>query len=264
MKTNNIGLANLCVSNSLQESYLEKNKLYDAKDLTLEFFQIIKKSPILQLEYKVFNNLKNKHINNDVLATRYIDNNIKLFEIYTTDEIINENKKISKFVDENILNRLDKKNVNLFESIHNLIIETIKDYEDIDVDKIHESFDVILNHIKTNENEDDINNKSKHVVSEDIIKIAVDKFNEKYSKLSENEIKLFKKLTESTVTEKEKLLNQYKTLNIDMLNSIKSNGLNDKIMESVKKIESIEYDSKNIDRDIINLFKLNSELNEEN
>ena len=83
MKNTNIGIANLVISNKLKESYFNNNLIEESKKLTTDFLDIVKSSPILQLEFKVFNNLDNKVIENDLIATRYIDSNIKLFEIYT-------------------------------------------------------------------------------------------------------------------------------------------------------------------------------------
>ena len=87
MKNTNIGIANLVVSNKLRDSYFNNSLIEESKKITTDFFEVVKSSPILQLEFKVFNNLENKTIENDLAATRYIDSNIKLFEVYTIDEI---------------------------------------------------------------------------------------------------------------------------------------------------------------------------------
>ena len=147
MKNINIGIANLIVSSKLKDSYLNNDLIEESKKVAFNFFDIVKTSPILQLEFKVFNNIDNKHIGNDSLATRYIDNNIKLFEVYTIDEINKEHEKLNVFLTEGIIPDNDEK-IQLYTAIDNLIKESLTDYDKVDVDDIHESFNVVLTHIK--------------------------------------------------------------------------------------------------------------------
>ena len=81
MKNINIGIANLFVTKKLKDAYFNNSMLEESKTVSSDFFEIVKNSPILQLEYKVFNNIESKHIDNDLTASRYIDNNIKCKEI---------------------------------------------------------------------------------------------------------------------------------------------------------------------------------------
>ena len=151
MKLINVGVANLYISDKLKMSYFDSDYINESKKSANEFLEVIKNSPILTLEFKIFNNIENKEIDNDLVATRYIDNNIKLFEIFTVDEINNEHKKLSKFINKKI--KLDEEKVKLYNSITNLIIESVSDTENIDVDQIHESFTHVLTHIKKDKNQ---------------------------------------------------------------------------------------------------------------
>ena len=69
MKNTNIGIANLVVSNKLKNSYFNHELIEESKKLTTDFFNAVRNSPILELEFKVFNNLENKTIENDLAAT---------------------------------------------------------------------------------------------------------------------------------------------------------------------------------------------------
>ena len=146
MKNTNIGIANLVISNKLKESYFNDNLLEESKKLTTDFFSTVKSSPILQLEFKVFSNIENKHIDNELVATRYIDNNIKLFEVYTINEIDKEREKLYPFLTEEIQNNSER--IALYEAIDTLITESLNDYDKIDVDAVHEAFTLVLNYIK--------------------------------------------------------------------------------------------------------------------
>lgn len=257
MKKINIGVANLIISNKLKESYFNDKLSEESKKLITDFFNVIKNSPILQLEFKIFNNLENKNIENDLTATRYIDSNIKLFEVYTTSEIINEHKKLNKFLNEEV--ELDSDKIKLYNAIDNLIIESIKDNDNIDIDCIHESFTTVLNHIKSPKKQLDGNDDIK-LINEDVIEIAVNKFNEKYETLNETDKNLLKRLIKSNNKEKQELLENYKTENLVILERVNNNSIEDKITKTIQKIREMSYNSKTIDDDIISLHELKKDL----
>ena len=87
MKNINIGIVNLVVSNKLKDSYFKNEMINESQEQINEFFDVMKTSPVLQLEFKVFNNIEGKHVENEILAKDYIDNHVKLFEVYTIEEI---------------------------------------------------------------------------------------------------------------------------------------------------------------------------------
>ena len=139
MKNTNIGIANLVVSNKLKNSYFNHELIEESKKLTTDFFNAVRNSPILELEFKVFNNLENKTIENDLAATRYIDSNIKLFEVYTISEIEAERTKLNKFLLENVIAKItaenfdyDPKRIDLYNAIDVLITESLNDYDKVD------------------------------------------------------------------------------------------------------------------------------------
>jgi hypothetical protein len=254
MKKINVGIANLFVSNQLKESYFNGSELNETKKVAKSLLEIIKESPILQLEFKIFNNIENKHIENDVLATRYIDNNIKLFETYTIDELENEHKKLIKFIKEDQIS--DNNKVKLYESVFNLIEESLKTYDEVDVDKIHESFNVVLEHIKKDKTKNNIIESEN--INEDIIELAINRFNEKYSNLDEQDIDLFKKLVSYSDDEKLKLFEDFKINNISLIESLDLEE--DKKIKTIKKINEMVFDITEIDNNIIKLHELKKEL----
>ena len=74
MENVNIGIINLVVSSELKGSYFKNEMVTESKEKINEFFDVVKSSPLLQLEFKVFNNIEGKHIVNEVIAKDYIDN----------------------------------------------------------------------------------------------------------------------------------------------------------------------------------------------
>lgn len=258
MKNINIGIVNLLISNKLKDSYFSNSLNEESKKITTNFFDVVKNSPILQLEFNVFNNLENKYIENDVLATRYIDNNIKLFEVYTIDEIKRENSKLNSLINEECV---DEDKIKLYNAIDSLIQESLNDYDKINVDNIHESFTIVLNHIKEPKNKvinEDINNTE--YVNEEVIEIAIDKFNEKYEGLNEEDRTLLIKLIKSTKKEKQQLLEEYKTQNLTLLEAVNISNYNEGVSKAITKINEMKYNSQTVEDDIISLHELKKGL----
>lgn len=258
MKNLNIGIINSIVSNKLKESYFNNNLIEESKKLTYDFLDIVKSSQILQLEFEVFNNLENKFIDNDVTAARYIDNNIKLFEVYTLQEVKNEHKKLKPFLNENA-DSIDDYKMQLYNSINTLIKESLKSNDEINVDKIHESFTFILSHIKEPKKTtiSEIDNKS---LNEDVIEIAVNMFNEKYKSLNEEDLNLVHNLIKLNENDKKNLLESYKNETISLLEAINSEAAKDNILKSIQKITAMKFNKFSVDDDIISLHELKKNL----
>jgi len=258
MKNVNIGIANLIISNKLNESYFNDKLIDESKKIAFDFFKVVKKSPVLQLEFKVFNNIEGKHIENEIFAKEYVDNNIKLFEIYTLDEIEKERKKLNTFITEDNISEDDEK-VQLYNAIHTLINESLKVGDDVDVDSIHESFTLVFNHIRTPKKAL-LENVDVELINEDVIEIAVGKFNEKYASLDESDRDLLRTLIKSKPKEKKVLLETYKTETLNILEGIDKVNVKDNITKAIEKIKEMTYSKKTVDDNIIGLHEFKKEL----
>lgn len=257
MKNHNIGIINLVISNTATNSFLNETTINESLKITSEFINIVKKSPLLQLEFKVFNNIENSHIEGEVAANKYLDNNIKLFEIYTITEIDVEREKIGKFV--NSENIPTNKRTALYEAIDTLITETLSDYNDVDVNKIHEATTLILEHLKTSKvNFLDVSDDTG--INEDVVKIAVNLFNKKYSSLNEDDISLIKALMSGSAVNKEELLGIYKKDTLILLEEVNGKDVTDNITKAISKINEMEYNDSSVDDNIISLYELKKDL----
>ena len=257
MKNVNIGIVNLVVSNNLNEAYFNNALITESKKVAFDLFETVKSSALLQLEFKVFNNLESKHIEDDQIATRYIDNNIKLFEVYTLKEIDAEREKLIPLA---LWNKIpDNDTVKLYEAINVLITESLKESNDVDIDGLHESFILVLNHIKTPK-QSLLENVDVEALNEDVLEIAVGKFNEKYAGLNEDDKNLLQTLIKSGTKEKQGLLETYKTDTLTILEGLGKADTNDKVAKAIEKIKEMVYNQKNVDDNIIGLHELKKEL----
>ena len=258
MKNVNIGIANLIISNKLNESYFNDKLIGESKKTAFDFLNVDKSSPILQLEFKVYNNIESKHIENELLAKEYIDSHVKLFEVYTIEEIEAEHEKLNDFLQEDITT-LDVDKVELYNSVNILITESLKNTIEIDVDAIHESFTKVFNHVKSPKKAL-LENVDVEPMNEEVIELAVGKFNERYASLDESDRELLKTLIKSSTKDKKALLETFKTDTLTILEGINKDKVQDNIAKAIQKIKEMAYSKKNVDDNIIGLHELKKEL----
>ena len=91
-------------------------------------------------------------------------------------------------------------------------------------------------------------------------KILIDKFNEKYNGLNEDDKNLLQTLIKSKISEKKKILEDYKTENITYLENLNKDETKDNIVKAIKKINEMKYTPDTIDEDIISLYELKNNL----
>lgn len=257
----NIGIVKAYISNKLKENYLQSNSLNESKELTKDFFSIIKESEILGSLLSTFKNIENKHIINDVVATRYIDESISIFNKYTKDEILNECAKLDKFN----INGFDCENANLYESINTLILHSSKSDDMPDVDIVHEAFVTVLDYIKTDKNKDLTESKVidfnyEYFTPETVIGVALNKFNEKFNSLDEREKKILQVLTFGDKQDKVTIFETLRKENLAKLQEMKGDDIQDKITETISKIEKMGSEDNVIAENTINLFELKKNL----
>jgi hypothetical protein len=257
MKSINIGIVNLVVSKKLKNAYFNNSLIEESKEITNDFFNVLKNSPILQLEFKVFNNIENKHIENDLVATRYIDNNIKLFEVWTLQEVEKEHNKLKPFLTEDI--QVDDNKVQLYIAIGNLIKESLSNYDAVDVDDIHESFTLVLDHVKSTK-QSLTESVDTDFIDENVIEIAVNKFNARYESLTDGDKGLLQKLIRYDNDKKSDLLEEYRNEDLKLLESIDKEIINDVKIKAVQKIKEMKFNPQTVDDDIIGLHELKKDL----
>jgi len=263
MKALNVGIVKDIITRNMSNDYIVEGRVDNSKIKASEFLKIVSNSPLLQLEYKVFDRLEKKHISNDMAATRYIDNNLSLFEGYTQEQLIQEHNKIKKFVDKNIA-FIDDNKYNFYVALGNLISETLND-SNPDVDLIHESFTTVLNHV-TEEKEVVVEEKvnelqiPKEVAPEKLIEVAINKFSEKYASLTEDDMRLIKNIASSNDRGRNDLFETLKKDNLRLLESTNKEGVEDKINGTIDKIKKMEFKNESSIKDIMSLHELKMNL----
>ena len=191
------------VFNSLLAESLGKND-EKTKDLFKKYVKIIKESEILKTQFLIYNNIENKVDSDPMSAFAYVSENLKLLEKFNQSEILKENKKLS-FLINSFKEKLEEDYdlSNLHESISDLIF--IKRTPQ-NVEKVMTEIKKVTDYITANK-EKTINEKIDLPLSL-MTKLMVDKYNQKYSSLDENEKKLLKVLISTDVESKKDFYNK--------------------------------------------------------
>ena len=148
---------------------------------------------------------------------------------------------------------MNKKNTKLFESIKTI------GFQDVIMEQSVSANDFI-NELRGPDGLVSELAKQGRVKDSEWLKGQVSEFNEKYSTLNEDELSLFKKLVNSTDSEKEDLFEEYKENGIKLLKKLNEESNSAKVTQSINKIVEMKYDSKDADNNIISLFELKQGL----
>ena len=178
----NFGTLKQYVTDQLTQSLLTESK--DGKKIFESFMKQIKLSDILKTQFKIFGNIENQFIKDELKATRYINENINLIKKFKYKDIIQESKKLFDkfFIKEN--KEQCPCSTKLYENLDILIKETISNNPD--PYKKYNSFNNVLEYIMT-ENTSKKEQDNYKIVNETffptskIIEMAIKKFNNKYS-----------------------------------------------------------------------------------
>lgn len=262
MATNNFGIIKATFTNYMNES---ENLL--AKEMFGKFMNLIKESKFLRTEFEVYKNLENKHIPNEYLAIKYIDENIQLLSsLYTKEHAINEHAKLPKLI-EGLEIKVSSSKRELYEHIDTLIFESLTGDGIANVDKMHESLSFVLEYVKNNkpklrEYSESLSPEIQAIPKDFLIKKAIQKFNDRYVGLNENDKQIFKSILSSNNEDKENVFTLIKEDTITKLESLigKPDIEDDRINESIDRIKKMSFNTETYSNDIISLNNLNKDI----
>ena len=185
----NFGKINNGFLNILTNVVMKDDK---AKRLLKKYKDTIKESEILKTQYLLYKNIEQKTESDALMANLYVSEAIKLLEKYSKSDIEKENKKLVKLLKENNGNIEDSYELSdLHESITNLIF-TKRNPKN--VDKIITETKKVADFILNNKIVD--TTTSLGLPNSVAGKLLINKYNEKYKDLSEDEKNVLKVLIE--------------------------------------------------------------------
>ena len=232
------------------------------KDLFGKYIKTIKESEILRTQFMIYNNIENKIESDAFTANLFVSENLRLLEKYKISDIIKENKKLMtllKNVKTDIKESYDQRLSDLHESL-SMLITTKKSTSNIN--EVTENLGKVITFIKENKAKEA--KESIDLPNSMLSTIMVEKYNDRYSTLTESEKAILKVMIESTDEEKQEVYKQTLRECIDLINeNLKEANLDakDKLLQVKDKLLNDKLEvNENFFKNISKLVDLKTSL----
>lgn len=233
---------NKAYSQDLIDNTNNYKKLYE------EFLKTIKSSPVLMLEYTIYENLKKHNLDYNE-SLRFIEANISALSKIDKTTLLKENKKLEKFDLKEI--QLSEDKIKLNENIENVINESV--FKKItNVNKLHESVNFLIESL-TKKEETQLKKSDKNFKISHVFNLAKKKLEEKFSNLEQDEMEVISTFIKGDEKNKKTIFENYKKSTKNFLLKEKDNISSEVLTETFNFIDTLEY---NTDTAINNLSKL--------
>jgi hypothetical protein len=201
------------------------------KNIFKTYIKTIRENEALKTQFLVYNNIENKIEENEFKANLFLQENIALLNKFSKKEILEANKKLAKSI--SIENESYEKQ-ELHENLSELIF--LKKSAN-NIDAIVETTSNIIIHMKNNKLK--LVKEAIELPNSMLSTIMVEKYNERYSSLDENEKEILKVLIESTDDQKQEVYKKTLKECVDLINeNLKEADLNakDKLLQVKEKL----------------------------
>lgn len=189
----------------------------DKKKLLKKYVKTLKESEILKTQFLVYENIENAIEADQFTANLIISENLTLLDKYSKKDLIKENQKLlslSEEIADNVNESYDEKLQSLHESISNLIF---MGKNASTINEATKNRKAVLDFINTNKAK--VVEETYNVPNSMLSSILVEKYNERYSELTETEKEVIKVLIESDDNQKLDLYTKITRECIDLIDS---------------------------------------------
>jgi len=253
---NNFGNIKDTFKNLVIESVIKKNDR--GKKLFSKFLKTIKENKTLKDQYLIYNNLQNSKFDDPVQAREFVKENISLLKGLNKSHIAKGNNFFLKLLKGNTL---IKENNSFYKDVL-FLVESKKTPSNIK--KINESINNIVRVMLEKENVDNIVTESIDLPPSVLTKLAVNKFNSRYSNITESEKEIIKTVLNGSNEDKENIFKKLKRECIDTIdNKLNENSdldLKDKLLKVKDKLLNTNFSLDNFNSDISKIYDLNESI----
>jgi hypothetical protein len=251
-------------TNILVESYVNGDQ--KGKLLYKKFLKIIKEDESLKSYFIIYKNIEGKTFNNEFEASEYLKENLNILDKFRGDNGVSFGiKKLRKLLESSGL-EINTKPTKLHESLNNLLTSP-KNVNTLNL--IHESKSDLIKWL-TSSKENDSDDKTYVVDGVDpkkFLEIAVDKFNEKYTNLTEEQKNILKVIRENELDQMSIILENLVSENIKLINNnlieYQDNTIiKEKLLETKDIVYNIKENSDNTADSILKLLQLKNSLSD--
>lgn len=253
---NNFGNIKDTFKNLVIESVIKKND--KGKKLFSKFLKTIKENKTLKDQYLIYSNLQNTKFDDSVEAREFVKENISLLKKLNKEHITKGNDFFLKLLKGN---EIIKENDSFYKDILFLVESEITPFN---VKKVNESTNNIVRLMLEKEEVEEVVTESIDLPPSVLTKLAVNKFNSKYSDITETEKEIIKTVLNGSNENKEETFNKLKRECIDTIdNKLNENSdldLKDKLLKVKDKLLNTNFSLDNFNTDISKIYDLNESI----
>ena len=204
---NNFGNIKDTFKNLVIESVIKKND--KGKKLFSKFLKTIKENETLKNQYLIYSNLQSTKFDDSVQAREFVKENISLLKKLNKEHITKGNDFFLKLLKGN---EIIKENDSFYKDILFLVESEITPFN---VKKVNESTNNIVRLMLEKKEVEEVVTESIDLPPSVLTKLAVNKFNSKYSDITETEKEIIKTVLNGSNENKEETFNKLKRECID-------------------------------------------------
>jgi len=253
---NNFGNIKDTFKNLVIESVIKKNDR--GKKLFSKFLKTIKENETLKNQYLIYSNLQNSKFDDSIQAREFVKENISLLKKLNKEHITKGNDFFLKLLKGN---EIIKENDSFYKDILFLVESEITPFN---VKKVNESTNNIVKLMLEKEEVEEVVTESIDLPPSVLTKLAVNKFNSKYSDITESEKEIIKTVLNGSNENKEETFNKLKRECIDTidnkLNESSDLDLKDKLLKVKDKLLNTNFSLDNFNTDISKIYDLNESI----
>ena len=253
---NNFGNIKDTFKNLVIESVIKKND--KGKKLFSKFLKTIKENETLKNQYLIYSNLQNTKFDDSVQAREFVKENISLLKKLNKEHITKGNDFFLKLLKGN---EIIKENDSFYKDILFLVESEITPFN---VKKVNESTNKIVRLMLEKEEVEEVVTENIDLPPSVLTKLAVNKFNSKYSDITESEKEIIKTVLNGSNENKQETFNKLKRECIDTIdNKLNENSdldLKDKLLKVKDKLLNTNFSLDNFNTDISKIYDLNESI----
>jgi len=243
--------------NLVIESTIKKD--IKGKKLFSKFLKTIKENETLKNQYLIYSNLQNTKFDDKTEAIDFVKENIYLLKGLNEEHINKGNEFFLKILKGN---EIVKENQEFYNKI-TYLVNTKKTPSNIK--KINETINFIVNPMLEKEvTTEEVVTESVDLPPSVLTKLAVNKFNSRYSNISESEKEIIKTVLNGSNEDKEEIFNKLKRECIDAidnkLNESSDLDLKGKLLKVKDKLLNTNFSLENFKTDIGKIYDLNESI----
>lgn len=242
--------------NLVIESTIKKDN--KGKKLFSKFLKTIKENQTLKDQYLIYSNLQNSKFDDGVEAREFVNENISLLKDLNEEHINKGNEFFLKVLKGN---EIVKENQEFYNKI-TFLVNTKKTPSNIK--KVNESINHIVRVMLEKEEVEEVVTESIDLPPSVLTKLAVNKFNSRYSNISESEKEIIKTVLNGSDEDKEEIFNKLKRECINTidnkLNESSDLDLKDKLLKVKDKLLTTNFSLENFKTDIGKIYDLNESI----